>query len=91
MAHSFVQTFPSELEAFRAFARLYPTTILLVDAYDTLAGVQRVIQLTRELGPDFRVRGVRLDSGDLGALARTARAALDEAGCRRCRYSPAAD
>jgi nicotinate phosphoribosyltransferase len=83
MAHSFVQAFGSEAEAFRAFARLYPETILLVDTYDTPEGVRRVVALARELGPDFRVRGVRLDSGDLLALSREARAILDAAGLGR--------
>lgn len=80
MAHSFVQAFPSEAEAFRAFARLYPETILLVDTYDTLEGVRRVVALAQDLGGDFRVRGIRLDSGDLAALAREARGILDAAG-----------
>jgi nicotinate phosphoribosyltransferase len=83
MGHSFVQAFDHELDAFRAFARLYPATILLVDTYDTLEGVRRVAELARELGDDFRVRGVRLDSGDLAALARGARDILDAAGLRQ--------
>ena len=83
MAHSFVQAFASEADAFRAFARFYPETILLVDTYDTLAGVNRVVELANALGPDFRVRGVRLDSGDLGGLARAARSVLDAGGLRQ--------
>ncbi|MBW8269403.1 nicotinate phosphoribosyltransferase [Caldovatus aquaticus] len=83
MAHSFVQAFDSEAEAFRAYVRLYPETILLVDTYDTLAGVRRVVALAAELGDAFRVRGVRLDSGDLLALSREARAILDAAGLRQ--------
>lgn len=83
MAHSFVQAFPSEAEAFRAYARLYPETVLLVDTYDTPEGVRRVVALARELGDAFRVRGVRIDSGDLGGLAREARAILDAAGLRQ--------
>ncbi len=82
MAHSFVQAFDSEADAFRAFARLHPETILLVDTYDTAEGVRRVVALARELGEAFRIRGVRLDSGDLLALSREARAILDEAGLR---------
>lgn len=80
MAHSFIQAFDSELDAFRAFARLYPQTTLLVDTYDTLEGVRRVVRLAEELGPEFRVRAVRLDSGDLADLALGARAILDAAG-----------
>jgi nicotinate phosphoribosyltransferase len=80
MAHSYVQAHESELEAFRKFSELYPETILLVDTYDTLEGVENVIRLSKELGSRFRIRGVRLDSGDLGDLARRSRVRLDEAG-----------
>lgn len=82
LAHSYIQAHDDEYEAFRAFARLYPDTILLVDTYDTLAGVRKVVDLARELGPQFRVSGVRLDSGDLGALAFESRRILDDAGLR---------
>jgi nicotinate phosphoribosyltransferase len=80
MAHSYVQVHASDLDAFRAFAGLYPRTVLLVDTYDTLAGVRDVVALARELGPAFQVRGVRLDSGDLLDLSRSTRRILDEAG-----------
>jgi nicotinate phosphoribosyltransferase len=83
MAHSYVQAHDDELAAFRAFAQLYPETILLVDTYDTLDGVRKVIELARELGDDFRVRGIRLDSGDLGELAKASRSLLDGAGLER--------
>jgi nicotinate phosphoribosyltransferase len=83
MAHSYIQAHDSEAEAFRAFAALYPDTILLVDTYDTLVGVRRVIDLARKLGDAFRVSAVRLDSGDLGALAKQSRALLDAAGLQR--------
>jgi nicotinate phosphoribosyltransferase len=82
MAHSFVQACPSEHEAFRRFAAIFPRTILLVDTYDTLQGVSRVIDLAHELGSDFKVAAVRLDSGDLLALSRSARSMLDAAGLR---------
>ncbi|MBI2930479.1 MAG: nicotinate phosphoribosyltransferase [Planctomycetes bacterium] len=82
MAHSYVQAHDSELEAFRRFAGSFPQTTLLVDTYDTLAGIENVIRLSRELGRDFRVRAVRLDSGDLAALAHEARRRLDDAGLR---------
>ena len=80
MAHSYVEAHDSEMDAFRAFADLYPETILLVDTYDTLAGVRKVIDLAEEHGADFSVRGIRLDSGDLAALAKEARTLLDGAG-----------
>ncbi len=80
MAHAFVQAHENEAAAFRAFAATWPDTILLVDTYDTLRGIDRVVDLARELGADFRVRGIRLDSGDLGELAHEARRRLDAAG-----------
>lgn len=80
MAHSYIQAHRHELDAFRAFAELYPATVLLVDTYDTLEGVRKVIELARELGDAFRVRAVRLDSGDLAELAIEARRMLDDAG-----------
>lgn len=80
MAHSYIQAHDDEMEAFRAFVDLYPETILLVDTYDTLDGVRKVVDLAKELGEDFRVRGIRLDSGDLGELAAGSREILDAAG-----------
>ena len=80
MAHSYVEAYPDELSAFRAFAAHYPDTTLLVDTYDTPGGVRNVIRLARELGERFRIGAIRLDSGDLDALSRRARGMLDEAG-----------
>jgi nicotinate phosphoribosyltransferase len=80
MAHSYILAHRDELSAFRAFAGIYSETVLLVDTYDTIAGVRHVIELARELGPEFRIRAIRLDSGDLGALAQQARTLLYEAG-----------
>lgn len=80
MAHSYIQACGSELEAFRTFVASFPATALLVDTYDTLEGVRNVVKLARELGEDFKVVGIRLDSGDIGPLARTSRQMLDEAG-----------
>jgi nicotinate phosphoribosyltransferase len=85
MAHSYIQAHDDEYEAFRAFASLYPDTVLLVDTYDTVAGVMKVVDLAGEIGPDFRVSAIRLDSGDLRALAVEARRILDEAGLQRVR------
>jgi nicotinate phosphoribosyltransferase len=85
MAHSYIQAHDNEAEAFEAFARLYPETTLLVDTYDTLEGIRKVIALSRTLGERFLIRAVRLDSGDLGALARQTRQMLDEAGLNAVR------
>ncbi|MCS7007263.1 MAG: nicotinate phosphoribosyltransferase, partial [Thermoleophilia bacterium] len=81
MAHSFVEAFPDELEAFRAFARAYPDdAILLVDTYDTIEGTRTAIAVAEELAAEgHRLRGVRLDSGDLAVLSRAVRTLLDEA------------
>ena len=83
MAHSFAQAFDDELEAFAAFAKLYPRTVLLVDTYDTLRGVRNTIELARRIGDNCRLTGIRLDSGDLDALSRAARGKLDDAGLRQ--------
>jgi len=80
MAHSYIEAHDSEMEAFRAFSDLYPETILLVDTYDTLDGVRKVIELLEETGDDVQLRGIRLDSGNLAELARSSRSLLDEAG-----------
>jgi nicotinate phosphoribosyltransferase len=82
MAHSYVEAFPTETEAFRAFAQDHPDrVILLVDTYDTAAGVEKAIEVGRELAArGGRLAGIRLDSGDLDALARGAREMLDAAG-----------
>jgi nicotinate phosphoribosyltransferase len=83
MAHSYIQAFDDELEAFRRFVRSYPTAILLIDTYDIRRGTEHVIQLARELRSDFRVSGVRLDSGDLVMRAVEVRSMLDQAGLRQ--------
>jgi nicotinate phosphoribosyltransferase len=79
MAHSFIEAFGSEQQAFTAFAEDFPAkTIFLVDTYDTERGVQAAIEVARRLRLK-RPAGIRLDSGDLAALAVTARRLLDEA------------
>jgi len=80
MAHSYVQAHDDELTAFEAFAASFPETTLLVDTYDTLQGVERVIELARRQGSSFTVRAIRLDSGPLDELIPRARRRLDEAG-----------
>lgn len=80
MAHSFVEACASEIDAFRSFSDVFPNTTLLVDTYDTIEGVKKVVALAKERGANFKVRAVRLDSGDLDALSREARRILDDAG-----------
>jgi len=79
MAHSFVQAYPDEMEAFKVYARLYPGTTLLVDTYDTRRAVRRIVEWLRQ-EPDVRIGGIRLDSGDLEQEARDCRKILDDAG-----------
>jgi nicotinate phosphoribosyltransferase len=84
MAHSFVMSFEHEIDAFRAYAHCFPdTTTLLVDTYDTMAGVRNAIEVALEMEREgHRLRAVRLDSGDMAALAVESRRLLDEAGLR---------
>ena len=80
MAHSFIEAFGSEEQAFTAFAEDFPgKTTFLVDTYDTAEGIRTAIEVARALGLPGPV-AIRLDSGDLGALAVTARRLLDDAG-----------
>ncbi len=88
MAHSWVQLFPTELEAFKAYARLYPDNcVLLVDTYNVLkSGVPNAIKaFNEEVVPrGFRPKGIRIDSGDISYLSKEARKMLDEAGFHDC-------
>jgi len=80
MAHSYIESFPTEAEAFRTFARDVPNrTTFLVDTYDTLNGVRTAIDVIRELSLEGTI-GIRLDSGDLVELSMASRALLDDAG-----------
>lgn len=83
MAHSWIQSFDDEITAFRKYAEYYPDDcILLVDTYDTLnIGVPNAIKVGKELEQrGHRLKGIRLDSGDLAYFSRKARKQLDEAG-----------
>jgi nicotinate phosphoribosyltransferase len=85
MAHSFIEAFESEVEAFHAFAGDFPNKVtFLVDTYDTPRGIENAIGVITELNLQGRI-GVRIDSGDLVALSRLARARLDEAGLKAVR------
>lgn len=82
-AHSWVMNFPSEYEAFKAYADIYPDAcLLLVDTYDTLkSGVPNAIKVFNELRKKgHEPKGIRLDSGDLAYLSKKARKMLDDAG-----------
>ncbi len=88
MAHSWIQSFEDEYTAFRKFAELYPeNTILLVDTYDTLhSGLPNAIKLARDLKESsFKLKGIRLDSGDFLELSKKARQMLDDAGLHEVR------
>jgi nicotinate phosphoribosyltransferase len=82
VAHSFIEIFPNELDAFRAFAATFPGDVtLLIDTYDTLRGAGHAALVAKELAEHGRrVQAVRLDSGDLVALSKEVRAILDDAG-----------
>lgn len=89
MAHSWVQLFPSELEAFRAYAQIYPDgCLLLVDTYNVLkSGVPNAIKVFKEevVPRGFRPKGIRIDSGDIAYLSKKARKMLDVAGFSDCK------
>src|SRR5713101_7139279 len=79
MAHSYIEAFAGEEEAFRAFAQDFPgRATFLVDTYDTIAGIKHAINVIKELNLTGRL-GIRIDSGDLVALSRRARGLLDQA------------
>ena len=81
MAHSYVCAFGKETEAFRAFARTFPhSTVLLIDTYDTLEGARKAAMVGQEMAREGKkLLGVRLDSGEMAPLSREVRAILDEA------------
>lgn len=96
-AHAYVQSFPSELEAFRAFTEIFPdNAVLVVDTYDSLySGIPNAIQVFKELrqklGRDPKNFGIRLDSGDLAYLSKEARKQLDQAGFPNARIVASGD
>ncbi|KXH78585.1 nicotinate phosphoribosyltransferase [Sporosarcina sp. HYO08] len=80
-AHSMVQAYKSEYEAFHSYAKRHKDCVFLVDTYNTLKiGVPTAIQVAKELGDSINFIGVRLDSGDIAFLSKEARRMLDEAG-----------
>jgi nicotinate phosphoribosyltransferase len=86
MAHSFVMAYTKEEDAFREFQRLFPeSSVLLVDTYDTLAAIDKIIE------NNLRPTAVRLDSGDLLDLSKRARRKLDQAGLGETRIFASGD
>ena len=95
-AHSWVMSFPSEIEAFRHYAKTFPgACTFLVDTYDTLrSGVPNAIKMFKEMqeaGIELKNYGIRLDSGDLAYLSKKARKMLDEAGFTDAKITASSD
>ena len=95
-AHSWVMSFPSEVEAFRCYARTFPNACtFLVDTYDTLrSGVPNAIKVFKEMqeaGIELKNYGIRLDSGDLAYLSKEARKMLDAAGFTDAKITASSD
>ena len=82
MAHSFIMSYPREIDAFRAFAKTFPEkSTLLIDTYDDLVGAEKAVVVAKELDAEgFRLGGVRLDSGDLAEISKKVRKILDDHG-----------
>lgn len=82
MAHSYVQTFKNEIDAFYSFAETFPkNAILLIDTYDTIEGARKAVKVAKAMKKKGKsVVGVRLDSGDMADLSQKVRQILDDAG-----------
>ncbi|MFW6140062.1 MAG: nicotinate phosphoribosyltransferase [Acidobacteriota bacterium] len=82
MAHSYVSSFDKEIDAFRAFSQTFPeNSILLVDTYDSLSGTIKAAQVGEEMADQGeKLKGIRLDSGDMVELSKKARKILDDHG-----------
>jgi nicotinate phosphoribosyltransferase len=82
MAHSFIMSYPQEIDAFRAFVKTFPDkSTLLIDTYDDIAGAEKAAAVAKELeAKGIRLGGVRLDSGDLGETSKKIRKIFDDKG-----------
>ena len=82
MAHSYVLAFEREIEAFRSFVKTFPqSAVLLIDTYDTVEGAHKAVIVGQEMAQrGQRLRGVRLDSGDMASLSKKVRRILDDGG-----------
>ena len=89
MAHAWIMSHKSELDAFREYAKIYPqNSVFLIDTYDTLkSGIKNAIIAGKELMEKGYNFGVRLDSGDISYLSRKVRKELDDAGCKNAKIS----
>ena len=89
MAHSWVMYYKDEYEAFKKYAQVYPdATVLLVDTYDVIrSGIPAAIRVAKEVLEPMgkRLKGIRIDSGDLAYLSKRVRKMLDEAGLEDCK------
>lgn len=89
MAHSFVQSFDNEYEAFKAYAETFPDAcVLLLDTYDTLnSGLKNAVKVAKDvlISGGHRLAGVRVDSGDISYLSKKIRVVLDENGLNDCK------
>ncbi|TDG76939.1 hypothetical protein C5L31_001530 [Secundilactobacillus malefermentans] len=80
-AHSLVQTYHNDYDAFKAYAETHRDCVFLVDTYDTIkSGVPSAIKVAKEMGDKINFQGVRIDSGDMAYLSKQVREQLDEAG-----------
>lgn len=93
MAHSFVMSYETEIEAFRAFAKTFPDkSTLLIDTYDEIAGAEKAVAVAKELeAKGCRLGGVRLDSGDLVEVSKKVREILDENGLQHVKIFASGD
>ena len=93
MAHAYVMAFDDERDAFRSFARTFPTaTVLLLDTWDTLEGARHAVEVAHELAPEgITISAVRLDSGELDVLSRKVRSILDDGGMHDIRIFASGD
>ena len=82
MAHSYILAFDEEIEAFRAYSKSFPqNTVLLIDTYDTVEGARKAAQVAKEMADrNCRLKGVRLDSGDMAQLSQEVRKILNDEG-----------
>jgi nicotinate phosphoribosyltransferase len=80
MAHSFIMSYPKEIDAFRAFAKTFPNkSTFLIDTYDDIAGTEKAVTIAKELEANgFKLGGIRLDSGDLAETSKKIRKILDK-------------